>query len=328
MDVVVVDRGPIAGGMTSRTTAHLTAQCDDGFQQMLARRGDALTTTWFESQRSAIDRIEAIQRDLEIACNFRRLIGYLFKAPSTSLDEFEKEFTATRQVGMPVVQQKGMPLAGQEETPVIVYPNQATFHPLKYLAGLAEAIVKAGGRFYAQTSVAEIKEDGESVVATTAGGKHIRAASAVVATNAPINDRYVIQCQAGALSNLCDGSRSQARAFRTVSTGIPSIPTIMSGVSSERINSIPKIRVTACDGLDLWRGPNPLSPRRPSGRGLLYPGWKGEAAQRHFRTGKGSGGCAPGERRLLRRGMPCRPTVRMATAGCDRLHNLQLPSQA
>ena len=195
MDVVVVDRGPIAGGMTSRTTAHLTAQCDDGFQQMLARRGDALTTTWFESQRSAIDRIEAIQRDLEIACNFRRLIGYLFKAPSTSLDEFEKEFTATRQVGMPVVQQKGMPLAGQEETPVIVYPNQATFHPLKYLAGLAEAIVKAGGRFYAQTSVAEIKEDGESVVATTAGGKHIRAASAVVATNAPINDRYVIHAK-------------------------------------------------------------------------------------------------------------------------------------
>ena len=67
VDVVVVDRGPIAGGMTSRTTAHLTAQCDDGFQQMLTRRGD-LTTRWFESQRSAIDRIEAIQRDLEIEC--------------------------------------------------------------------------------------------------------------------------------------------------------------------------------------------------------------------------------------------------------------------
>ena len=30
-DVVVIDRGPIGKGMTSRTTAHLTAQCDDGF---------------------------------------------------------------------------------------------------------------------------------------------------------------------------------------------------------------------------------------------------------------------------------------------------------
>jgi choline dehydrogenase-like flavoprotein len=35
-DVVVIDRGPIGKGMTSRTTAHLTAQCDDGFHQLTA----------------------------------------------------------------------------------------------------------------------------------------------------------------------------------------------------------------------------------------------------------------------------------------------------
>jgi glycine/D-amino acid oxidase-like deaminating enzyme len=38
--VVVVDRGPIGKGMTSRTTAHLTAQCDDGFDKLIARRGE------------------------------------------------------------------------------------------------------------------------------------------------------------------------------------------------------------------------------------------------------------------------------------------------
>ena len=30
--VLVLDRGRIAGGMTSRTTAHLTSQSDDGFK--------------------------------------------------------------------------------------------------------------------------------------------------------------------------------------------------------------------------------------------------------------------------------------------------------
>ena len=39
-DVVIIDRGPIGKGMTSRTTAHLTAQCDDGFHQMISRRGE------------------------------------------------------------------------------------------------------------------------------------------------------------------------------------------------------------------------------------------------------------------------------------------------
>jgi len=38
-DVVVIDRGPIGKGMTSRYTAHVTAQCDDGFHQLIGRRG-------------------------------------------------------------------------------------------------------------------------------------------------------------------------------------------------------------------------------------------------------------------------------------------------
>src|SRR3978361_1124265 len=45
--VVVLDRGAIGKGMTSRTTAHLTAQCDDGFAQMISRRGLDLTKLWY-----------------------------------------------------------------------------------------------------------------------------------------------------------------------------------------------------------------------------------------------------------------------------------------
>jgi glycine/D-amino acid oxidase-like deaminating enzyme len=58
-NVVVLDRGPIGKGMTSRTTAHLTAQCDDGFDLMPKRRGEAMTRGWYQSQVAGIDRIEA-----------------------------------------------------------------------------------------------------------------------------------------------------------------------------------------------------------------------------------------------------------------------------
>jgi ribulose 1,5-bisphosphate synthetase/thiazole synthase len=37
--VVVIDRGRIAGGMTSRTSAHLTSQSDDGFETLIRVRG-------------------------------------------------------------------------------------------------------------------------------------------------------------------------------------------------------------------------------------------------------------------------------------------------
>ena len=47
----------------------------------------------------------------------------------------------------------------QDKTASLLYPNQATFHPLKYLAGLAQAIREAGGRFYAETTVEEVAEE-------------------------------------------------------------------------------------------------------------------------------------------------------------------------
>ena len=40
--VVVLDRGPIAGGMTSRTTAHLAPVCDDGVGELTKIRGEEM----------------------------------------------------------------------------------------------------------------------------------------------------------------------------------------------------------------------------------------------------------------------------------------------
>jgi glycine/D-amino acid oxidase-like deaminating enzyme len=53
-DAVIIDRGPIGKGMTSRTTAHLTAQCDDGFHQLISRRGEDIAKAWYQSQAASI----------------------------------------------------------------------------------------------------------------------------------------------------------------------------------------------------------------------------------------------------------------------------------
>ncbi len=190
-DVVVVDRGPIGKGMTSRTTAHLTAQCDDGFDKLISRRGEDIARLWYQSQAACIDRIETIQKQLEINCAFRRLNGHLFLAPETKPDMLDAEFEATTKVGMPIERKVGVPFQKQERTPALRYPNQATFHPLKYLSGLASAIREKGGRFYADTVVDSVEEDDHGV--TASAGKHaVKAQHAVVATNSPINDKDAI----------------------------------------------------------------------------------------------------------------------------------------
>src|SRR5689334_24869821 len=66
--VVVLDRGAIAGGVTSRTTAHLAPVCDDGVAELTKIRGEEMAAKFQESQAAAVDRIEGIVKKHSIAC--------------------------------------------------------------------------------------------------------------------------------------------------------------------------------------------------------------------------------------------------------------------
>jgi glycine/D-amino acid oxidase-like deaminating enzyme/nitrite reductase/ring-hydroxylating ferredoxin subunit len=191
-DVVVLDRGPIGKGMTSRTTAHLVAISDDSFDAFIKLRGLDAAKLYYQSQSAAVDRIEAIQRDEAISCNFRRVDGFLFPAIGSDPSELDPERDAGRRIGVAMEEATGVPFKGQEKVKCLRYLNQATFHPLKYLRGLAGAITTRKGRLYADTVVESVEEDGERVTVRTGSGVTVQARAAVVATNSPINDMVAI----------------------------------------------------------------------------------------------------------------------------------------
>jgi glycine/D-amino acid oxidase-like deaminating enzyme/nitrite reductase/ring-hydroxylating ferredoxin subunit len=190
--IIVVDRGAIAGGITARTSAHLAPLCDDLTSEMIKLRGEEISRAFYQSQAAAVDRIEEIQRLEKIDCDFRRLDGYLFQAPDTDSQIIDEELDAVRKVGAPVHRLVGVPLAGCHEQHVLRYPGQATFHPLKYLKGLAAAVEAKGGTFHPQTVVERIEERGDGAVVVTTGRGTITAKAAVVATNSPIVDRFAL----------------------------------------------------------------------------------------------------------------------------------------
>ena len=190
--VIVIDRGAIAGGITARTTAHLAPLCDDLTSEMIKLRGEEIARAFYQSQAAAIDRIEAIQKTEGIACDFRRLDGYLFQALNTASDIIDSELDAVRKVGAPVDRIVGVEaLAHCQDQHALRYPRQATFHPLKYLGGLVAAIEATGSVFFVGTIVRAIEESGGSVTIKTDRGT-ISAKAAVVATNSPIVDRFAL----------------------------------------------------------------------------------------------------------------------------------------
>jgi glycine/D-amino acid oxidase-like deaminating enzyme/nitrite reductase/ring-hydroxylating ferredoxin subunit len=190
--VAVVDRGKVAGGMTARTTAHLAPLCDDLTSAMIQLRGENTSRRFYESQAGAVDRIEEIQDREAIDCGFRRLDGYLFQALNTDSKVIEDELEAVRKVGAPVDRLVGVPFSHCENQHVLRYPGQGTFHPLKYLRGLAAVIEGKDGTFHSATIVERIEErDDGKVVVSTSGGDII-ARAAVVTTNSPIVDRFAL----------------------------------------------------------------------------------------------------------------------------------------
>lgn len=190
LSVIVLDRGRIAGGMTSRTTAHLAPICDDSLASLLSMRELDEARGFQASQSAAVDRIAQIVDRHGIECEFRRLDGILFLDPGSEKSVLDDEVAAAGKLGVEVTRRTGLPLQTLEAALHLRYPGQATFHPLKYLQGLCEAIAEQGAALHPHSPVEDITEDDDGVRLTIAGGHTVLANHVVVATNSPVHARF------------------------------------------------------------------------------------------------------------------------------------------
>jgi glycine/D-amino acid oxidase-like deaminating enzyme/nitrite reductase/ring-hydroxylating ferredoxin subunit len=188
--VIVVDDGPIGGGESGRTTAHLTNAMDDRIYVLEHIHGAEGARKIVESHGAAVDRIEKIVRDEGINCDFERVDGYLFLGGGDTERVLDEELAAAHRAGLAsVTKLPRVPNVQYDFGPCLRFPGQAQFHILKYLAGLTNAIVLGGGRIYCDTHVASV--DGGSPCTVKTATKHSITADAVcVCTNASITDMF------------------------------------------------------------------------------------------------------------------------------------------
>ncbi len=202
--VVILDDGPLASGATQVTTAHLSDAIDDRFTEIEKWHGERGAFLAAESHAAAINRIEAIIDELKIDCDFTRLNGYLFLAPGDTQATLDGELAAARRAGLMARMVPRAPL-NYHTGPAICFPNQARFHPLKYLAAVAKAIKHGGGRIYTNSHADHVEGGKEAKVEV--GGHTVHSHSVVVATNTPINDMYAIHTKQAPYMSYVVGAR-------------------------------------------------------------------------------------------------------------------------
>jgi glycine/D-amino acid oxidase-like deaminating enzyme/nitrite reductase/ring-hydroxylating ferredoxin subunit len=189
--VIVLDDGPIGDGETARTTAHLADAMDDGIYELANLHGELGARLTVESHGAAINRIQHIVQLEGIECDFERLDGYLMSKVPGQSDDVEREALAAERAGIAdVALVERAPIAGFESGAALRFPGQGQIHVLKYLAGLAKAVVKYGGRIHCDSHVEGV-EGGDPCKVKVEGGIRVTARSVIVCTNASISD-YVV----------------------------------------------------------------------------------------------------------------------------------------
>ena len=210
--VVVLDDGPVGGGETGRTTAHLAPALDDRYfniERLHGREGARLAA---ESHRAAVDYIEEIAAREEIDCDFERLDGFLFLAPGESSETLAAELEAAHRAGLSDVRRvERAPIPSFDTGPALRFPRQAQFHPLRYVAGLARAVERGGGQIFTGSHVSKIESGRRCTIATKSRHK-VRAKAVVVATNSPISDYVVTHVKQAAYRTFVIGARIQRGA--------------------------------------------------------------------------------------------------------------------
>lgn len=182
--VVLVEDGYIGSGESGRTTAHLTCALDDRYFELEKIYDQHTAQLAANSHMKAIEWVANTVKHHNISCQFKRVDGYLFLDSSDTKETLEKEYEATKRAGLITEMLNAVPgIEAEDGKWCIKFPDQAQFHILLYLKGLADAFIQSGGTIYTETKAENITKEG-----ATANGYAVKANHIVVATNTPVND--------------------------------------------------------------------------------------------------------------------------------------------
>lgn len=135
-----------------------------------------------KANQEAIDEIENIIKTEKIDCNFERVDSFLFTQRPENCIKLRQEYKAVQNTPIKAFLTTQTGLIPLEYELALGFENQAMFHPMKYLHGLAQAATNHKVKIYEDTRVIDVQNN----YCLTEDGRKITAQNFVIATNFPI----------------------------------------------------------------------------------------------------------------------------------------------
>jgi glycine/D-amino acid oxidase-like deaminating enzyme len=190
MDVAVVEMREVGAGATGYTTAKLSSLHGLTYTKLANSSGRDSARKYGEANEAGIARVFELADELKIDCDLRRKPNYTYAEQGSDVDAVRREAELAHELGLPAsyVDELDLPFAVGG---AVRFDDQAEFHPVKYLDGLAAAL---RGQVFEGTAVTGAGSGGIE----TARGRRVRADHVVLATHGSFLDRglYFARCHA------------------------------------------------------------------------------------------------------------------------------------
>ncbi|MBZ0274134.1 FAD-dependent oxidoreductase [bacterium] len=187
--VILVERERVGHGETGHTSGHLTEVFDRRYFELVSKFSKSDAALANESARDAMGMIENMTREMGIDCDFARIPGYLYVERQSQELELRRELTALRDLDIDAEWIESPPLPFVTRG-ALRFADQARFHPLRFLNGLAARIPGNGCAIHEHTRVIDVREGEPCRVITDRGT--VLAENVVIATNSPATNRYAL----------------------------------------------------------------------------------------------------------------------------------------
>lgn len=175
VDYVLAEGRTICSGVTKNTTAKITSQHGLIYHMLAKQRGNELAAMYLEANQAALQTYAELAKNID--CDFERKTNYVYSINDRR--KLEKEVKALEKIGFHSIftEHTELPfrIAG-----AVGFEAQAQFHPLKFVAGLAEHL-----HIYEHTYVKELKPHR---AVTDHGNIHFD--KVIFATHFPIDNKH------------------------------------------------------------------------------------------------------------------------------------------
>jgi glycine/D-amino acid oxidase-like deaminating enzyme len=172
--VAVLEATRIGAGTSGHTTGKVTSQHRLVYADLIERHGQEAAQTYAEANQAGVEQVARLVGEFGIECDLTRAPAYAYTRQADQRHRVEGEVRAAQLLGLPasLTDQIGLPF---EVAAAVQFDEQLHFHPGRYLAGLADALTRAGGLVFDNTRVTDVDQQGDHPVRVTTRGGTVRA---------------------------------------------------------------------------------------------------------------------------------------------------------